>query len=270
MENITRASTIQFLLPLTCYYRSLSVQHAGLLQQSSLVLFISNFVVELQWYHHQFEKGEVKLRLHENTKEGPESRASLHVLVCSASQGIPYAVPPVGDRRWKSPAPLMKEDGTCWNKTYEATEYKPRCIQRDFLTDRASGCENCFQKVQSSCSVSRLTGVEHLTHFTTTCCVSAGSEDCLYLNVYAPSVKVKSARPVVVFVHGGEELQTGWANLEGYTPYPQLAIRLDMVIVSIQYRCVGGCRSFSCPLFINRGSGADIGLPLYPRPSILG
>ena len=57
-------------------------------------------------------------------------------------QGIPYAVPPVKDRRWKEPEMLSKSKGTCWDDIYKAKSYKQQCIQKDFLTERISGYYN--------------------------------------------------------------------------------------------------------------------------------
>ena len=38
--------------------------------------------------------------------------------------GIPYAAPPVGDLRWKAPAPAAK-----WNGVKKATEFGSHCMQ---------------------------------------------------------------------------------------------------------------------------------------------
>ncbi|XP_038219784.1 esterase FE4-like [Zerene cesonia] len=60
-----------------------------------------------------------------------------------------------------------------------------------------------------------------------------GSEDCLYLNVYTPSLPSEKIEklPVLFFVHGGR-------FLVGYGDYyrPDYLIRHDIVIVTINYR----------------------------------
>ena len=65
--------------------------------------------------------------------------------------GIPYAAPPVGDLRWKPPAPAAK-----WNGVRKATEFGSHCLQGNVFGDM----------------VFRDPG---------------GSEDCLTLNVWVPA-----------------------------------------------------------------------------------
>ncbi|XP_017797038.1 PREDICTED: esterase FE4-like, partial [Habropoda laboriosa] len=81
--------------------------------------------------------------------------------------GIPYAEPPVGDLRFRSPQPWKRT----WNETYSATEYGNMCIQL---------------------------GKGGQIH---------GNEDCLYLNIYVPIISEKREEnrglPVMVFIHGG-------------------------------------------------------------------
>ena len=52
--------------------------------------------------------------------------------------GIPFAAPPIGQRRWLPPTSL-RDAGQCWNDTYEAVEYGPACLQGN-----ADGDENCL------------------------------------------------------------------------------------------------------------------------------
>lgn len=79
-------------------------------------------------------------------------------------QSIPYAQPPVGDRRWKAPLPP-----TAWTGTKDTTALPPTCPQTD--SDSPTGV--------------------------------SGAEDCLFLNVWRPTTESTTPRPVMVFIHGG-------------------------------------------------------------------
>src|SRR5215472_17469441 len=76
--------------------------------------------------------------------------------------GIPYAAPPVGDLRWRASQPLA-----AWTGVLDATNPGNQCTQTR-IRDR---------------------GV-------------AGSENCLFLNIYAPD-RSDQALPVMVWIHGG-------------------------------------------------------------------
>lgn len=78
--------------------------------------------------------------------------------------GIPYAAPPLGPLRWRSPAPAVP-----WQGEREATRAGPRCLQ-----DPGGDLE-----------LGRQT-----------------DEDCLTLNVWTPPV-AHDKRPVMVWIHGG-------------------------------------------------------------------
>src|SRR5262249_36490318 len=81
--------------------------------------------------------------------------------------GIPYAAPPVGELRWKEPAPAA-----VWTGVRKATEFGPRCMQARVYDDM----------------VFRDTGP---------------SEDCLTLNVWTPGKDTKTKLPVMVWIYGG-------------------------------------------------------------------
>ena len=84
--------------------------------------------------------------------------------------GIPFAAPPIAERRWQPPVPIAADDGRwCWNDTLIADEVGPSCPQK---------------------------------HLTT---LPNASEDCLRLHVWAPVEAASSASllPVIVYLHGG-------------------------------------------------------------------
>ena len=81
-----------------------------------------------------------------------------------AFEGIPFAAPPVGDLRWRPPAPVEP-----WDGVREATAPGAICPQQG-LPGGAGGATQ--------------------------------SEDCLLLNVWAP-VEVAASLPVMVWIHGG-------------------------------------------------------------------
>ncbi|KAJ8308823.1 hypothetical protein KUTeg_013697 [Tegillarca granosa] len=115
-------------------------------------------------------------------------------------RGIPYAVPPTGSKRWTRALPLSHKTSTCWNKTYQATNFGHTCIQRN--------PDNISQII--------------------------GSEDCLFLNVWTPSLS-PGLLPVMVWIHGGS-LQFSNGNWPTYSPDEQLASDTNIVYVSMNYR----------------------------------
>jgi para-nitrobenzyl esterase len=109
--------------------------------------------------------------------------------------GLPYAAPPVGPLRWKAPQPPA-----AWNGVRDATKFGSRCQQWHIWNDYLF--------------------------------LDAGpSEDCLYLNVYAPLTANK--QPVMFWIHGG-----GFLAGAGSEPrYTNSALPLEgVVLVTINYR----------------------------------
>ena len=62
-----------------------------------------------------------------------------------------------------------------------------------------------------------------------------GSEDCLYLNVITPKLKVEEPLPVFVWLHGGY-LMEGSGNASPHTPNIELSLQLNAVVVTLNYR----------------------------------
>jgi para-nitrobenzyl esterase len=112
-------------------------------------------------------------------------------------KGIPYALPPTGEMRWKPPLPMTK-----WKGTRDATQFGAACIQPKGKPDSIY-----FWNLPKT------------------------SEDCLYLNVWTPANARKA--PVFVWIHGGA--LGGGSGSEPMYDGVKLAER-GIVVVTINYR----------------------------------
>src|SRR5450759_2028942 len=113
-----------------------------------------------------------------------------------AWKGVPYAKPPVGTLRWKAPV-----DPDSWEGVREAD----------------TACSECLQQVYESHWFSSNAFV--------------GSEDCLYLDIYAPNTTATNL-PVYFYIHGGSN---NFGSAKQYSG-AALAKRGNMIVVFVQYR----------------------------------
>jgi len=110
--------------------------------------------------------------------------------------GVPYARPPVGKHRFKEPQAVQR-----WAGTWDATEHGADCLQP--LTPHWRQPDTV-----------------------------TGEEDCLYLNIYTPSLANTSELPVLLFIHEGSFIRGS-----GKTVTPHFLLdRGDFVFVSVNYR----------------------------------
>ncbi len=113
--------------------------------------------------------------------------------------GVPYAQAPVRELRWKEAQPIT------WTGTYNADRKMSACIQ-----------------------ILRPHNINHYFGEEPT------SEDCLYMNIWAPPDATRESRlPVVVFIYGGGGTvgSSGMANYDG----AQVA-RRGAIYVNFNYR----------------------------------
>jgi para-nitrobenzyl esterase len=129
--------------------------------------------------------------------------------------GLPYAAPPTGNLRWRAPRPAA-----AWSGVRDATQFGASCPQ--------STVHNPFLPPGPI------------------------SEDCLYLNVYTPTVRDRGGdgRPVLVWIHGGGLTVDGARNYDG----SKLAAD-GTVVVTINYR-LGALGFLAHPALASRPGGA--------------
>lgn len=111
-------------------------------------------------------------------------------------RGIPFALPPLGALRWRPPQPAP-----AWRGVRDAGKFAPACMQ-----------QGVSMPGEAAPSV---------------------SEDCLYLNVWAPPRRAGRRLPVIVWIHGG-----GYTNGSASMPLyhgDRLASK-GVLVVTIAYR----------------------------------
>ncbi len=113
-------------------------------------------------------------------------------------KGIPYAAPPVGHLRWRPPQPSVP-----WEGVRDGSAYGAECPQTPY----------------PDTSVYRRPAQPQ-------------SEDCLFLNVWAP-VDAPRPLPVLVWIHGGS-LTRGSSTSDVRSGIP--LARKGIVLVSVNYR----------------------------------
>ncbi|XP_043254443.1 venom carboxylesterase-6-like [Colletes gigas] len=113
----------------------------------------------------------------------------------AAFEGVPYAQPPLGKLRFLPPKPVLK-----WIQDLPATKKSQVCTQylmSPVKGDRVIGCE-----------------------------------DCLYMNIYVPTIKdKKKLLPVMFWIHGG-----AFQFASGNEADETLLMDRDVILVTINYR----------------------------------
>ena len=135
--------------------------------------------------------------------------------------GLPYAAPPIGPKRWKPPA-----DPFAWTGVRDARAFGNECLQyregiQQFIKQFIAGHGLPAWKQWLAARV--VAGAP----------APQESEDCLYLNVRTDNVKASTLKPVMVWFHGGSHM-TG----AGHDVFYQAngLVEKGVVLVTINYR----------------------------------
>ena len=112
-------------------------------------------------------------------------------------KGIPFAQPPVGNLRWKEP---QAPDN--WKGIRKADHFSAHAMQRVMYSDMVFRSDN-------------------------------ESEDCLYLNVWAPAKSVNAKLPVLVYFYGG-----GFVTGDGseYRYDGEAMAKKGIIAITVNYR----------------------------------
>ena len=113
-------------------------------------------------------------------------------------RGIPFALPPIGDRRWKRAKPIPNSEGI-----FEAYYNGKSPIQTVIESERSSYYPQ--------------------------------SEDCLYLNVWVNDACKDINKPIMVFIHGGAY---GWGGTVDplYDGLNFIKLHPEVILITIAYR----------------------------------
>jgi para-nitrobenzyl esterase len=168
------------------------------------------------------------------------SRSRVHPLLATVEQGalegteangvisflgVPFAQPPVGDLRWRPPQPLAP-----WSGVKRADRPAPASYQLDL---------NNIKRVMDHISTldPGLPGINAFPpEFGADVLLEQSSEDCLYLDIYTPSLTPRRPLPAYVYYHGGANITNNSAGRYGFQSGGNLAAQENSVVVQPQYR----------------------------------
>lgn len=145
-----------------------------------------------------------------------EAKLENRVLIWS---DIPYAQAPIGDLRWRAPREIINLDANIQPKENNF------CIQK---TSYLGGSSQFSEKIIS------------------------GTEDCLYLDIFAPKNSVDKKLPVMFWIHGGGNT----SGLKDLYDFSKMVRKHKVIVVRINYR-LGPFGWFTHPAIQELQEGID-------------
>ena len=148
-------------------------------------------------------------------------------------KGVPYAAPPIGDRRFKHPQPAGR-----WRGVRKAVAYSAAAIQA-VMPEPKEGTVEGLPIILAR---------------------SQYEEDCLYLNIWSPAKTAEDKLPVFIWIHGGG--MVAGSGVECVCDGDGFAKRKDVIVVTINYR-LGLFGFFAHPDLTKEGNGTSGNYALY-------
>ncbi|KAG0699982.1 Alpha/Beta hydrolase protein [Suillus ampliporus] len=151
--------------------------------------------------------------------------------------GIPFALPPTGNRRLRQPQPIPQ-----YNTNFSATKHGFSCPQQDVTFPSGLSAET----------------LNHLTAMTDH--TNPISEDCLTLNVIAPAdATPESNLPVLVWIFGGGFQRGGASDRDGSAIIKKsIELNKPAIYVTMNYRL--GAFGFLASEEVRRARVGNLGL----------
>lgn len=149
-------------------------------------------------------------------------------------KGIPYAAPPIGERRFRHP-----EDPGRWRGVRMATQYSAAAIQTVMENPELAPTSHGIPQLLAP---------------------SQFEEDCLYLNIWTPAKSPEDKLPVFLWIHGGG--MVAGSGCEVVCDGTGFAGRRDVIVVTINYR-LGLLGFFSHPELTEEAGGTSGNYALY-------
>jgi para-nitrobenzyl esterase len=178
------------------------LQFKGFIPLSCLLLWL------LSGFHFPFSEPETesapRVTIDSGALEGKRYGSEVEMFL-----GIPYAAPPIGNLRWKPPAPAAR-----WSVIREAKAFGATCPQSE------EAVRNINEEAQEYSQIYPFYGTFR------------ADEDCLSLNIWTTSAVRKTKLPVMAWIHGG-----GGNSLTGaLPPYGPVLARKGVVLVAPNFR----------------------------------
>ena len=175
-----------------------------------LKIYLISFLLSLNIYSNDIQN-------HINTSSGVTKGIIKNSVI--NWDDIPYALPPVGDLRWKTAQEIIK------NKEIIEPKVNNFCIQKP-----------------SGMGGSEYDGDD----------LFSGSEDCLYLDIKAPKKISSDKLPVMFWIHGGGNT----SGLKDTYDFSKMVRKHNVIVVTINYR-LGPFGWFTHPSIQNLQDGDD-------------